>query len=54
MSQPLSETSRSALERLSELKENVDAIALEGKGMALFPRPAVPTMRTPAARPLYT
>jgi hypothetical protein len=42
--QPLSESARLALERLCELKENLDAIALNGKTIALFPRPAVPAM----------
>lgn len=44
--QPLSEFARLALERLCELKENLDAIALNGKTIALFPRPAVPAMGT--------
>ncbi|KAF8272213.1 ras guanine nucleotide exchange factor domain-containing protein [Lactarius quietus] len=41
---PLSATACSALERLGELKENMDAIALDGKGVVLFPQPAVPAM----------
>jgi hypothetical protein len=45
--QPLGEPARLALERLSHLKENVDSIALDGKGVFTFPRPAVPAMGTP-------
>jgi hypothetical protein len=46
--QPLSEPARLALDRLSQLKENVDSIALDDeKGVSAFPRPAVPAMGMP-------
>lgn len=41
---PLSVPASWALGRLGELKENMDAIALDGRGIALFPQPAVPAM----------
>ncbi|KAI9465591.1 ras guanine nucleotide exchange factor domain-containing protein [Lactarius psammicola] len=43
---PLSVPACWALDRLGELKENMDAIALDGRGVALFPQPAVPAMGT--------
>lgn len=45
--QPLSEFARLALERLGKLKENVDSIAISGRGVSMFPRPAVPAMGGP-------
>jgi hypothetical protein len=41
---PLSAPARWALDRLSELNENVDSIVLSGRGIIEFPRPAVPAM----------
>lgn len=41
---PLSAPAHWALDRLGGLKENMDVIALDGRGAALFPQPAVPAM----------
>ncbi|KAH9997982.1 hypothetical protein BJV77DRAFT_786206 [Russula vinacea] len=41
---PLRESARLSLERLSELKENADLIALDEMVTSVFPRPAVPAM----------
>jgi hypothetical protein len=45
--QPLSVPARWALDRLSDLNENIDSIVISGRGVVEFPRPAVPAMGTP-------
>ncbi|KAI0304499.1 ras guanine nucleotide exchange factor domain-containing protein [Multifurca ochricompacta] len=41
---PLDVPTSWALDRLSELRENIDGIAITGRGVSLFPQPAVPAM----------